>query len=353
MGTKKNIGRLVYMKRHWLYKNNIQKLSPEEKLDIFMQIQKDIHKKHRQKRIRLYLSISAAACILLAIALLNPLIPILPSSGVEVLSHITDSIDNEKDIQLILANNKTITFQKDADIEYDGKGEITVNTGDELIKTSEISKDISLNTLIVPKGKRSSLTLSDGTKVWINSGTTLRFPSQFESKRREIQVEGEIFIDVVKDKTRPFYVNTSRMIIDVVGTKFNVSAYNEDEEHSVVLVEGCVDISIDSEKARLSPNQILSSSMNDISVKDVDVNNYISWKDGYLQFSSEPLKNILNRLSRYYDTPIYYDENSAALKCNGKLILFDNIKDVLETISNTIPISFQMEETGVSVQKKP
>ena len=343
------------MQNHWLYKKNIKKLSAEEKQEIFKQVQKNVHKQHRQRRIRLYLSISAAACIILAIVLLNPLIPPLAPSEIEVLSHTADSISNEKDIQLILANNKTITFQKDADIKYNIEGEITVETEDEQIRTSEeiTAEKISQNTLIVPKGKRSSLTLPDGTKVWVNSGSTLRFPTQFNSKRREIQVEGEIFIDVVKDKTRPFYVNTTRMIIDVVGTKFNVSAYKEDEEHSVVLVEGCVDISIDSEKARLSPNQRLSASMNDISVKEIDVNNYISWKDGYLQFSSEPLRNILKRLSRYYDTPIHYDENSATLKCNGKLILFDNIEEVLETISNTIPINFQIEETGVSVQKKP
>lgn len=342
------------MQNHWLYKKNIQKLSTEEKLEIFEQVQKNIDEKYRQRRIRLLLSVSAAACVILSVILLNPFINTPIPTEEETLSHITEDTINKKDIQLILADNKTITFQKDTDIKYNEKGEITVNTEDEQIKTSEIiAEETSLNTLIVPKGKRSSLTLSDGTKVWINSGTTLQFPTQFDSEKREIRVEGEIFIDVVKDKTRPFYVNTNRMIIDVVGTRFNVSAYNEDVEHAVVLVEGCVDICIDSEKARLSPNQRLAASMGEISVKEVDVNNYISWKEGYLQFTSEPLTDILKRLSRYYDIPIHYDKNCAVLKCNGKLVLFDNIKEVLETISNTIPIRFQIEGTEISVQKHP
>ena len=342
------------MQNHWLYKKNIEKLSTEEKQEIFIQVQKKIDKKQRQKRIRMYLSAFTAACVILTVFLLNPFTNRTIPSEEETLSHVINHAINEKDIQLILTDNKTITFQKDADIKYSEKGEITVSTEDEQIKTSETAtKDASYNTLIVPKGKRSSLTLADGTKVWINSGTTLQFPTQFNSERRDIRVEGEIFIDVVKDKTRPFYVSTSRMIIDVVGTRFNVSAYNEDAEHAVVLVEGCVNISVDSEKASLLPNQILSASMGEISVKEVDVNNYVSWKDGYLQFTSEPLTNILKRLSRYYDIPIHYEENSAMLKCNGKLFLFDNIKEVLETISNTIPISYKIEETGISIHRNP
>lgn len=142
------------------------------------------------------------------------------------------------------------------------------------------------------------------------------------------------------------------MVINVVGTQFNVTAYDEDTDYSVVLVEGCVDVSIDKEKARLLPNQMLSVSTDQISVKKIDVNNYISWKEGYLQFTSEPLSNILKRLSRYYDTPIDYDSSIAQLKCNGKLVLFDNIEDVMKTIYNTIPIKYSHEAGRILVRKK-
>lgn len=142
------------------------------------------------------------------------------------------------------------------------------------------------------------------------------------------------------------------MVINVVGTQFNVTAYDEDTDYSVVLVEGCVDVSIDKEKARLLPNQMLSVSTDQISVKKIDVNNYISWKEGYLQFTSEPLSNILKRLSRYYDTPIDCDSSIAQLKCNGKLVLFDNIEDVMKTIYNTIPIKYSHEADRILVRKK-
>ena len=108
----------------------------------------------------------------------------------------------KKDIQLVLANNRTITFEEDADIKYDKKGGITANTGIEQIKVSkEATKETTLNTLIVPKGKRSSLTLADGSKVWVNSGSTLKFPSTFKTDKREIWVDGEIYIEVEKIST--------------------------------------------------------------------------------------------------------------------------------------------------------
>ena len=336
-------------------KLNTQKLSQEEKQEIFAFIQKNIEKKrNKQRRFRIYLTVSAVACIALLLFLLQPLFigeNEIPHEDMLVVAD-TASV-NQKDIQLVLANNRTITFEEDADIKYDKKGGITAKTGAEQIKVSkEATKETTLNTLIVPKGKRSSLTLADGSKVWVNSGSTLKFPSTFKADKREIWVDGEIYIEVEKNKARPFYVNTSHMLINVVGTQFNVTAYDEDTDYSVVLVEGCVDVSIDKEKARLLPNQMLSVSTDRIFVKKIDVNNYISWKEGYLQFTSEPLSNILKRLSRYYDTPIDCDQNIAQLKCNGKLVLFDNIEDVMKTIYNTIPIKYSHEADRILVQKK-
>lgn len=341
------------LSNQWL-RNNTQKLSQEEKQDIFERIQKDIEKRNRQRRFRIYLTVSAVACITLLLILLPPLL-----SGESERVHQTliaaadSSLASQKDIQLVLANNKTITFEGDADIKYDKKGKITTNAGVEQIKVSKTStEEPVLNTLIVPKGKRSSLILADGSKVWVNSGSTLKFPTTFNADTREIWVNGEIYIEVKKNEALPFHVNTSHMKIHVVGTRFNVTAYAEDVEHSVVLVEGCVDVSIEKEKARLLPNQILSVLKDQISVRKTDVNNYISWKDGYLQFASEPLSNVLKRLSRYYDRPIDCEDNIADLKCNGKLVLFENIEEVLKTIYNTIPINYLVEADRIVIQKR-
>jgi ferric-dicitrate binding protein FerR (iron transport regulator) len=319
-------------------------------------VQRDIRKRNRQKHIRIYLAAaSAAACIALLAVLLHPFFSVQDDkvSPENLFVAADSSAVNRKDIRLVLANNETITFENDADIKYDREGGFIVNTGEEQIRTSKAVADaIALNTLIVPKGKRSSLTLADGTKVWINSGSTLKFPAQFNTSKREIWVEGEIYIEVEKDEAHPFHVNTSQMVIGVTGTRFNVTAYHEDAEHSVVLVEGSVDVCVKDEKTHLSPSQMLSATGDSISVKEVNIYDYISWKEGYLHFTCEPLANILKRLSRYYDIPIGCEEDIAALECNGKLVLFDNKEEVLKTICNTIPVKYSMEEDRILVQKR-
>lgn len=337
-------------------KLNSQKLSPEEKRNIFELIEKDIERRNRQRHLRIYLSVSAVACVALLLLLLRPFSGqegggALPEDPVAV---VDSSSFNRKDVRLVLANNETITFEGDADIKYDKEGEIISNAGTEQIKVSKVAtEEMAMNTLIVPKGKRSSLTLSDGSKVWVNSGSTLKFPTTFKADKREIWVDGEIYIEVEKNKAQPFYVNTSHMLINVVGTRFNVTAYDEDADYSVVLVEGCVDVSIDKEQARLLPNEMLSVSGDQpLSVKKIDVNNYISWKEGYLQFASESLSDILKRLSRYYDTPIEYEDNIADLKCNGKLVLFDDIDEVMKTIYNTMPVQCTSEAGRIVVRKR-
>lgn len=341
------------MENKWQHENNIQKLSSDEKREMLLSIQKKVREKRRQKRLYLYLSVSSIACVAMLAVLIKPFQSEPSVSAEDILTTVADIPVDEKDIQLILSNNKTITFEKDADIKYDDKEGITVDTGDNQIRASKVAQDkFALNTLIVPKGKRSSLTLADGSKVWVNSGTTLKFPSQFKSAKREIWVDGEIYIDVVSNKDCPFLVNTSSMVIDVVGTQFNVSSYQEDAECAVVLVEGRVNVTMDTGKTSLLPNQMLSVAMNNATVKEVDVSNYTSWKDGYLQFASEPLTHIMKRLSRYYNIPIQCSESSSALVCSGKLILFDNLDAVLETISNTLPIDFSFEEKQVVIEKR-
>lgn len=341
------------MKKDWLYKDNVRKLSSEEKEEMFGSIRKKIENRRRQRRVRLYLSVSAVACIALLVVFIKPFFPEKTASWEDSLLCATDSPVNEKDIQLILTNNRIITFDKDADIRYDDEKVIIVETGDRQLKTAKVAKEVlALNTLIVPKGKRSSLTLADGSKLWVNSGSTLKFPSQFNTSKREIWVDGEIYIDVAQDKNHPFYVNTSKLVIDVVGTQFNVSAYSEEPEHTVVLVKGRVNVNTDAGETRLLPNQLLSVSLSNSTVREIDVNNYISWKDGYLQFDSEPLSAVLKRISRHYDVTIVCDENSSALKCNGKLILFDKVEDVFQTIGNTLPVTCLLEENQATVKRR-
>ena len=184
------------------------------------------------------------------------------------------------------------------------------------------------NKLVVSYGKRARVTLCDGTKIWANAGTVLLYPTHFEDKKREIYVDGEIYIDVTPNPEKPFIIKTSDMGVKVLGTSFNVSAYREDVEKSVVLVTGKVEVTASNgESVRILPNDRFRQSTDKYVVDKVNVEDYVSWKEGRLSFKNTELGGILKQLSRYYNVRIDYDKQQQ-ITCSGKLNLDDTIEQI-------------------------
>lgn len=304
--------------------------------------------KQRKRRISLY-SVSAAACI--AALVIFTLFSLDFLSKKESLQAKTEEIRDVQEIQLILPDNQVLSFGEDADITYNTKGEVSVSLANEQHSTVKVAQGrAQWNRLIVPKGKRSSLKLADGSKVWVNAGTTLEFPTVFEGKKRELFVDGEIYIDVTKNGKSPFYVGTEQFTVKVLGTKFNVLAYARDPFQSVVLEDGEVEVipaSVSHPKVRLKPDEMLRMEEGKYRVETVNVGEYTSWKDGFLQFSSESLPTVLSRLERYYGIDISYDPALRDMKCTGKLVLFDEIEEVLKVIMKSVPV--KMEKRGNTI----
>lgn len=323
-------------------------LSPEEKKDVLNKLVKNIHRKKKTQKILYMFSAAASIATLLICSYFFMPNTIQQNNHLSVIK--TDSVSNSKDIQLILADSQTLVFSDDATIQYQN-GNVTVNSGNTTSSVKVGQDGQKLNKLIVPKGKRSSLILADGSKIWINSGTTLEYPTVFDKKKREINIDGEIYIEVAKNKEKPFFVKTPSFAVEVLGTRFNVSAYSEDASQYVVLVEGSVKVKTQSQKTVvLLPDEMLNMFSDKLSTKQVNVYDYISWKDGLLQFQSEPLGQILSRLSRYYDTTIVCEPGLQNMKCTGKLILFDDFEQVLQTISNTIPVKYERRDNQIIIK---
>ena len=210
-----------------------------------------------------------------------------------------------------------------------------------------MDKNTIYNQLIVPLGKRSMLTFAEGTKIWVNAGTRVVYPATFDNVKREIFVDGEVFLDVMPDKECPFIVKTKQHRIEVLGTSFNITAYEKDTIHNVVLVSGAVKISSpEDETTFLSPSQLFTYANGAATVKTVDVDTYISWKSGVYQYNSERLGVLLQRLSRYYGIEIYCMEPVSQLKCSGKLDLKDDLQQILHGIARMAPISIKYEMVG-------
>ncbi|MGV8093478.1 MAG: FecR family protein [Mangrovibacterium sp.] len=331
---------------------NDYQFSQDELLTEWNHIHRSLKKSAtRQRRLVYVLSIASSLVLLL---LISYLLFFSKSDQHHYVTEITDQSAG-KDIRLILPDESFVTFGEDADFIYDQEGNVTVSSAGkkELFPKKAIKGSSQLNKLTVPWGKISSLTLADGSKIWINSGTVLEFPSVFEEHQREIRVDGEIYIEVVQNEKSPFVVSTSGFSVNVLGTKFNVSAYHSDPVQRVVLVQGSVEVKMQTGKQlKLSTDEMFSLSGKDFHSEKVDVYDHISWKDGIFRFTRESLENILIRLSRHYDVPIACSNEVKKIHVTGKLALFDDLNTVLDNIAVIIPVKYAVENNSIIISKK-
>lgn len=259
-----------------------------------------------------------------------------------IIESIESANGSSKEVELVLSDDKKIAIsEKESQVEYSQEGDINVNSRKvaDVIKKKEHTK--TLNQLIVPYGKRSSITFSDGTRIWVNSGSKVVYPAVFGKEKREIFIEGEVYLDVMHDEKWPFIVKTQQMDVRVLGTSFNVSAYKDEPNLQVTLVEGKVKVNTNNNHSGvLSPNQqfTYNSRTDEASVQTVDVNSYIAWKSGYYQFTKQPLNIVFQKLSRYYGIQIEWDEVVGELVCSGKLDFKDDLNEVLSNLENAAPI---------------
>ena len=332
-------------------------LPAPEVSDLWNKIQR---KNQQKKRFQLFrYGVAAAVAAILVLALTIPYL--LPEKEIDYQTIIADlPAEKEQDeIQLVFSNEeKVLISEEESKISYDEKGEVHVNS--ESVRTQSGhntgENEVQLNKLIVPAGKRSFLTLSDGTKLWVNSSTKVIYPNIFQGNKREIYVDGEVYLEVTRNPDKPFCVKTEQMSVQVLGTSFNVCAYPEDNQQQVVLVNGKVEVQAQEHAAEeLVPNELYEydKQTEKTSIKEVDAADYISWKNGYYQFSGQELSVLFKRLSRYYAVSIVCDKEVEALKCSGKLDLTERVDDVLENLSKAAPIKVEHDHEQIIIKYEP
>lgn len=344
----------TYLKNKGLNNVNLNDIERSMLLD---EIQKSIDQKKKTQRRRFLwyvsASVAATALIIIGIGLFSL------SSRRELVNpykeQIAGELLNNKDIQLI-TRGKTILFQEDIEVRLSAEGTAEIVQANKETSKIQIARDI-FNSLVVPYGKRSTLTLADGSKVWLNSGSILEFPAQFSGNNREIRLQsGEMYIEVNHHDEKPFHVQTGYCEVRVYGTKFNISNY-ADSPQSVVLVEGSVSLQLSGNKELfLSPNeQALYAEGGFFDTRTVDVEQFISWKDGYLSFDKTPMTEVLQRIGRYYNL-LFDFENDINLQnrtCTGKIYLSDNLDNVMTIIGLLSSTSYQRTENKIIITNKP
>ena len=195
--------------------------------------------------------------------------------------------------------------------------------------------------LTVPEGEHVDMTLSDGTRLYVNSGSEVEIPSVFDPEKREIRMTGEVYLEVAKDAERPFFVETEDFDVRVYGTSFNVSAYPEDGVSSVVLVEGSVAVSAGDMTRFIEPGQKMEISGGRMDVSDVDVMEYVGWKDRIIITGGQTLDQIMQKLARYYGADISVSDEVAGMMMNGKLDLQEDLSSVLDNLCILLPLEYE------------
>ena len=249
---------------------------------------------------------------------------------------------------LILGGQKEIPIAlENANINYQSGGRSILINHEKKIENTEVHVKQDFHTVIVPYGKRLNMVLADGTIVWLNSGSKLVYPAHFKPGKREVFLEGEAIFDVAKRSGDRFLVNTNHFIVNVTGTVFNVTAYSDDAASGAVLAEGKIELSsrgnLFSEKTiHMLPGTkvVFDPVSKSMSVRQVNPDDYLSWRDGFMMIRGEKLPDILKKLSRYYNVGMNLEDQSIADETfSGRLDLKDSPREVLTVISRMVPLS--------------
>ncbi|WP_276360361.1 FecR family protein [Daejeonella sp. H1SJ63] len=253
-------------------------------------------------------------------------------------------LDNAKNG--VLANQAGVSIQKTSDGEL--LYTFSHSDGDE---TLEITEDIIYNKIETPVGGKYQVNLPDGSKVWLNSASSLRFPALFSGNTREVELSGEAFFDVASNKNKPFKVITKDQIVEVLGTQFNINSYGDEETIKTTLIEGSVKIIYKDKVVLLTPGQQFQPNELKPKVIEADTEEVIAWKNGYFLFKNEDIHSIMRKLSRWYNVEVSYNGEIPEVGFGGNISRSKDITEVLDALQLTNAVHFKVEGRRITVMR--
>lgn len=256
-------------------------------------------------------------------------------------------------MDLTTTEHDTMIMEKGMQVRVGSSGKISYIPGD---SGSILKQEIVYNTIVVPRGGEYKLELADGTLVWLNSDSELRYPVKFAGSQRDVWLKGEGYFEVSKNPEKPFRVVVDDMIVKVLGTSFNINAYKDRGNILTTLVSGKVDIQDMSWKSLvvMSPNQQVDFRHGKISsVQEVDITRFVSWIDGKFYFNDMTLENIMSQLQRWYDIEVFFvDEELKSYPFTGVIRRDFTAGQIFEIIEKTTRVKFNVRGKCVTVNHK-
>ena len=308
--------------------------------------------RRRGARLRHFLVWSGAAAAVLAAVWFFVHKPVEPEMGEPF--EIAEVMGGRADVTLVLGDGQRVAVQKDSSFMLKiGEMNVEQASGEGLRYTeasdssrTEVPATVEYNIIKVPRGGEYMLTLADGTKIWLNSETELKFPVRFVGKTREVEIVGEGYFEVAKDSLRPFIVHAGEVKTRVLGTSFNVKAYAGEELREVTLVSGKVRVNANGERTVLSPGwqATWNETRRQLGRRQVDVNPVISWTTGMFDFVDMPLEELVAQLGRWYDVDFFFvNESIKVIRFTGAVKRSNTLKYMLDFVAMTSDVRYEVK----------
>ncbi len=266
-------------------------------------------------------------------------------------------VHNQNKVELVLANGEKIVLSEMSDRERLTAEGIRMNSDNNTLSydsqsASPAASSLQYNVLSIPRGADYSLILSDGTKIFLNAESELRYPIRFTDRERKVFLKGEAYFDVARDTLKPFIVNTQQLDIEVLGTAFNVMAYTDLPKIETTLERGCVRVKSGENQLILHPGMqaVYQKDKATLLSQEVNTQLYTGWKDAKIIFEDLRLEDLLQKLSRWYDFNIFYlNSRVKDIQLTGSISKHEHISTILELLETMGKVKFTIHDRTVTV----
>jgi len=260
---------------------------------------------------------------------------------------------------LILADGKKLTLGDAATGQLANQAGVTITktTKGELVYTVRAANNKAqstkqFNELETSRGEQYQVVLPDGSHVWLNAASSLKYPVVFSGKERVVELTGEAYFEVAHNKAMPFKVKTQQQEVEVLGTHFNVNAYNDENTTATTLMEGSVKVTsvAHHKNILIKPGQQSTVNSKGMQVQQVDTDEAIAWKNGYFLFNNESLESIMRKISRWYNVEVVYKSDAPrSMVFSGTVSKYKNVSQVLKTLELTNSVHFRIDNSKITV----
>lgn len=251
-------------------------------------------------------------------------------------------------ISLTDAKNGEIADQCGVEVKKSADGQLIYTIKDE----QNSSEKLDSNIIETPKGGQFQIRLPDGSAIWLNASSSLKYPVSFNgAKERKVELKGEGYFEVAKDKTKPFIVTSGNQDVKVLGTHFNINAYKDEACVKTTLLEGSIQVSCEQNTELIRPGQQATLSNKHFKITSIDTQEAVAWKKGNFEFDNADIKTVMRQLSRWYDIEVSYDGELPDLHYSGSLPRNNNISVILNMLKKTGKINFKIDKKNVTICK--